>query len=101
GGDRGEPVHFAGDGGLAGIDPRDTVFNFNAGDRPRVLPTNVVCVYAPRFASVRSAVGVTETLGAAQPIQAELLQRQQLSAARQGPKKMAQSQVAGQNRLRV
>jgi uncharacterized repeat protein (TIGR01451 family) len=101
GGDRGEPVHFAGDGGLAGIDPRDTVFNFNAGDRPRVLPTNVVCVYAPRFASVRNAVGVTEALNAASAIQAELLQRQQLAATRQGPKKMAQSQVAGQNRLRI
>ena len=31
---------------------------------PRVLPTNVVCVYAPRFASVRVAVGASEALNA-------------------------------------
>ncbi|WP_435010507.1 hypothetical protein P12x_001777 [Tundrisphaera lichenicola] len=101
GGDRDEPIHFAGNGGLAGIDPRDTVVNFNAGDRPRVLPTNVVCVYAPRFASVRVAVGVSESLNSAQAYKAEWLQRQELSATRQGTKKLAQSQVAGMNRLRV
>jgi uncharacterized repeat protein (TIGR01451 family) len=101
GGDRGEPVHFAGEGGLAGIDPRDTVFNFTADARPRILPTNVVCIYAPRFASVRVAVGVTEAFNAAHVSANELLQRMELAATRQGPKKMAQSQVAGQNRLRV
>jgi uncharacterized repeat protein (TIGR01451 family) len=101
GGDRGEPIHFAGEGGLAGIDPRDTVFNFTADGRPRVLPTNVVCIYAPRFASVRVAVGVTEAFNAAHVSSNELLQRMALAAARQGSRKMAQSQVAGQNRLRV
>jgi uncharacterized repeat protein (TIGR01451 family) len=100
GGDRGEPVHFAGNGGLAGIDPRDTIVNFNAGDRPRALPTNVVCVYAPRFASVRVAVGATEAQTVAHLSSADLLQRMELAAARQGPKKLAQSQVAGQNRTR-
>jgi len=100
GGDRGEPVHFGGDGGLAGIDPRDTVVNFNTGDRPRILPTNVVCVYAPRFASVRVAVGVTEAFNSAHVSANELLQRMELAATRQGPKKLAQNQVAGQNRLR-
>ena len=101
GGDRAESVHFAGDGGLAGIDPRDAVVKFVADDRPRVLPTNVVCVYAPRFASVRAAVGASEALNAAHASAAELLQRMELAAARQGPKKLAQSQVAGQNRIRV
>ncbi len=100
GGDRGEPVHFAGDGGLAGIDPRDTVVNFNAGDRPRALPTNVVCIYAPRFASVRVAIGASEAQTSIHLSASELLQRMELTANRQGPKKMAQSQVAGQNRLK-
>jgi uncharacterized repeat protein (TIGR01451 family) len=100
GGDRGESVHFAGDGGLTGIDPRDTVVNFNAGDRPRALPTNIVCVYAPRFASVRVAVGVSEAQAASHLSSTELHQRMELSAGRQGPKKMAQSQVVGQNRYR-
>ncbi len=101
GGDRGEPLHFAGEGGLMGIDPRDALVNFNAGDRPRVLPTNVVCVYAPRFASVRASIGVNEALNASQAIMNELLQRQQLAAARQGPIKLTQGQAAEQNRLRV
>jgi uncharacterized repeat protein (TIGR01451 family) len=76
------------------------VVNFNTGDRPRVLPTNVVCVYAPRFASVRVAVGVTEAFNAAHVSANELLQRPDLAAIRQGPKKMVQGQVAGQNRIR-
>ena len=101
GGDRAESVHFAGNGGLAGIDPRDAVVQFVADDRPRVLPTNVVCVYAPRFASVRVAVGASEALNAAHVSANELLQRMELAATRQGPKKLAQSQVAGQNRDRV
>ena len=55
GGDRAEPVHFGGDGNLRGIDPRDAVLQFSDGRRPRVLPTNVVCIYAPRFAEVRAS----------------------------------------------
>ena len=101
GGDRGESIHFAGNGGLAGIDPRDAVVKFDTDDRPRVLPTNVVCVYAPRFASVRVAVGATEALISAHASSAELLQRMELAATRQGPKKLGQSQVAGLNRIRV
>jgi uncharacterized repeat protein (TIGR01451 family) len=101
GGDRGEPVHFGGDGGLAGIDPRDAVVRFVADDRSRVLPTNVVCVYAPRFASVRVALGASEAFNAAHVSSAELLQRMELAANRQGPVKLAQKQVAGMNRDRV
>ncbi len=100
GGDRGEPVHFAGDGGLAGVDPRDAVVNFNTGDRPRVLPTNVVCVYAPRFATIRGTAGVTEALMIARAGMAELLQRQDYTSLNQGPKKLAQAQTAELNRLR-
>ena len=67
GGDRAEPMHFGGDGGLRGIDPRDALIRFRVQDqaRPRILPTNVVCIYSPRFAAVRSSVG---------PIQAEMVQ---------------------------
>ncbi|HEV3167498.1 MAG TPA: hypothetical protein VGZ22_26050, partial [Isosphaeraceae bacterium] len=35
GGDHGEVVHFGGDGGLRGIDPRDAVIRFQANFRPR------------------------------------------------------------------
>jgi len=101
GGDRGEPIHFAGEGGLLGIDPRDAVVNFTADDRPRVLPTNVVCVYAPRFASVRATVGVNEALNASSALMNELLQRQQLSAARQGTRKLTLAQAAELSRRRL
>jgi len=101
GGDRGEPIHFAGNGGLGGIDPRDTVVKFQADERSRVLPTNVVCVYAPRFASVRASVGASEALTLAQTRTAEWLQRQALAAARQGTKKLALTQTSELNRLKA
>ncbi len=70
--------------GSPGSTPATPSSRFNADDRPRVLPTNVVCVYAPRFASVRAAVGATEALNAAHVTSAELLQRMELAANRQG-----------------
>jgi len=62
GGDHAEVAHFGGDGGLLGIDPRDAVIQFSTDVRPRILPTNLVCVYAPRFAEVRVSVGPNEAL---------------------------------------
>ena len=101
GGDHGESIHFAGEGGLLGIDPRDAVVQFTADDRPRVLPTNVVCVYAPRFASVRVTVGVNEALNASTALMNELIQRQELAAARQGTKRLTLAQAAELSRLRL
>ena len=66
GGDQGAPAGVAGDGSLKGIDPRDAVMKFDVGldDRrqPRVLPTNRVCVYAPRFAEVHVSTGTNEAI---------------------------------------
>ena len=85
GGDRGEPMHFAGDGGLRGIDPRDAAIRFRDDRRPRVLPTNVVCIYSPRFAAVRTSVGPLQT-ETVQPLRGiEALQRQVTSGLLQGP----------------
>ncbi len=54
GGDRGHPVHFNGPV-RQGLDAEDTVGEFvdENGER-HVLPSTQACVYAPRFASVRS-----------------------------------------------
>ena len=41
-------------GSSAGIEPRDAIVQFGVGDGPgsrRMLPTNIVCIYAPRFAA--------------------------------------------------
>ena len=101
GGDNGEPLHYGGNGGLLGIDPRDALVNFEADGRPRVLPTNIICVFAPRFASVRVAVGASEALGAATARMNERLERQELAAVNQGPKKLAIAQAAEIGRVRT
>lgn len=90
GGDHGDAVHFGGDGGLRGIDPRDAVIRFDDGKRPRALPTNVVCVYAPRFAEVRTSVGPDEALAIQGPARARAVERQALEAAKEGPKRLTQ-----------
>ncbi len=66
GGDQGEPAGAGGGGAITGIDPRDAVMRFDVGlgDRrqPRILPTNRVCVYAPRFAEVHISTGTNEAV---------------------------------------
>ena len=66
GGDEGQPAGVGGDGNLKGIDPRDAVMRFDVGlaDRSqhRVLPTNRVCVYAPRFAEIRISTGTNQAI---------------------------------------
>ncbi len=101
GGDGGEPLHYGGNGGLLGIDPRDSLVNFEADGRPRVLPTNVICVYAPRFASIRASVGASEALGASSALMNERLERQELAAGNQGPKKLAMNQAVEASRIRT
>ncbi len=71
------------------------------GGRPRVLPTNVVCIYAPRFATVRAGIGPNEAL-AITPLQgAERVERQVQSTARLDPIRLTQNVPPGINRSRV
>jgi uncharacterized repeat protein (TIGR01451 family) len=66
GGDQGTPAGVGDGGAITGIDPRDAVMRFDVGlgDRrqPRILPTNRVCVYAPRFAEVHISTGTNEAV---------------------------------------
>jgi uncharacterized repeat protein (TIGR01451 family) len=94
GGDRAEPLHFGGEGGLRGIDPRDAAIRFDANQRPRVLPTNVVCLYAPRFAAVRTDIGPNENISIAVPRGAEIVEQQVTQATRLGPMKLVQNGTA-------
>lgn len=61
GGDAGQKAGVAGSNMLVGVDPRDAVVRFDVGlgpyADPKVLPTNRVCIYAPRFAEVHSSTG--------------------------------------------
>ena len=55
GGDKELPVHYEGHV-RAGLDTEDTVVEFvDQEGRSRVKPSSQVCIYAPRFAAVRSA----------------------------------------------
>ncbi|MGP0064647.1 MAG: hypothetical protein ACLQGP_13750 [Isosphaeraceae bacterium] len=91
GGDRGIPVAVGSDGRLGGLEPRDAIVRFDIGlgerVKPRILPTNVVCVYAPRFAEVRVTTGSNETVDIQGPrsgtsIETPLLARNQAEARR-------------------
>ncbi len=66
GGDTGEPAGVGAGGNMRGIDPRDAVMRFDVGlnsaSQPRVLPTNRVCVYAPRFAEVHVSTGTNQAI---------------------------------------
>jgi uncharacterized repeat protein (TIGR01451 family) len=101
GGDRAEPVHFGGDGNLRGIDPRDAVLQFSDGRRPRLLPTNVVCIYAPRFAEVRASIGPNENLIVEGPARAEIRERQVTATARQYPRRLVKNEAAEIDRGRL
>jgi uncharacterized repeat protein (TIGR01451 family) len=101
GGDGAEPAHFGGDGGLQGIDPRDAVIRFHDDRRPRLLPTNRVCIYAPRFAAVRAGVGPNEATKVDIAKGYEQSQNQVTHETRQNPRKMTQNQAAELNRARL
>lgn len=102
GGDHAEPAHFGGDGGLRGIDPRDAVIRFDDGRRPRALPTNVVCLYAPRFAEVRTSVGPNEALTIESTARARVVEKEASESGRQGLRRLTQNQgaEAARNRAR-
>ena len=100
GGDQKAIAATGGNGNLRGIDPRDAVIRFQAERNPRVLPTNMVCIYAPRFGAVRRPYGTNAVLHVDILAANELLQNQQQQAARQGPKRMALNQTPEAYRIR-
>lgn len=62
GGDRGYPVHYD-RGAIAGLHTEDTVAEFtDSHGKRRVLPTNKVCVYSPRFAAVTAVTEPNENV---------------------------------------
>lgn len=100
GGDRADVAHFGANGELEGIDPRDAVVRFQAGYRPRLLPTNMVCIYAPRFAAVRTSLGTNEAFAVEIPRGTEMLESQVTYEQRQNPKRLVQNESAQAHRHR-
>jgi len=61
GGDDASAVEVAYDWTVRGLDPEDTVVHFDTLDgRTEVEASNRVCIYAPRFASVRQVRGLLQ-----------------------------------------
>ena len=97
GGDEGQPAGVGGDGNLKGIDPRDAVMRFDVGlaDRSqhRVLPTNRVCVYAPRFAEVRISTGTNQAIEVHGASLNRSLDKFALSESRSHSRRLVQNQA--------
>ena len=73
---------------------------FRDNRQTRLLPTNTVCVYAPRFAAVRVGLGpnqaeLIEVLSGAEQVQTQVTQR-----VRQNPLRLTMNQSPEQNRVR-
>lgn len=102
GGDRATPLQFVGDGGLRGIDPRDALIVFNDGRRPRVLPTNMVCIYSPRFAAVVVSLAALGSVNVQGPRGAEILEGGRTAALRQPTLKFVKNEtlVLARHRMR-
>lgn len=102
--DGGDHRHQAGlgvNGQIRGVEPRDAVVGFRVDrSRPRVLPTNVVCVYAPRFAAVRRPYGANQYVTVDVLAANERSQRPELQAARAGSQKLTLNQAAQLERER-
>jgi uncharacterized repeat protein (TIGR01451 family) len=105
GGDRGTPVAAGVAGHVGGVDPRDAAVGFDIGigknTRPRVLPTNVVCVYAPRFAEVRVSTGTNQNIDIQAIKTDKLLAKYSESSMAARAKPMTQNQAAELARARL
>jgi uncharacterized repeat protein (TIGR01451 family) len=96
GGDRATAAASGSSGKVGGIDPRDTVVGFDIGVKgrpePRVLPTNVVCIYAPRFAEVRVCNGPSQNVEIQHVNTDKHLSKYSQSNGLAGSKKLVQNQ---------
>jgi len=105
GGDRGVAAAAGPSGNVGGVDPRDAVVGFEIGrgprSQPRVLPTNVVCVYAPRFAEVRVSTGTTENIDIQTTKTDKLLSKYAESSSSAPAKRLVQNQAAELARARA
>lgn len=73
GGDQAIPVTVGGDWSVEGLEQEDTVAHFDTLDGRRLVePSNKVCIYAPRFAAVRTITNLNENEEIAGPRGVEL-----------------------------
>jgi uncharacterized repeat protein (TIGR01451 family) len=104
GGDRGVPLSPGRGGHVGGVDPRDAAVGFDIGltatSQPRVLPTNVVCVYAPRYAEVRVSTATYQNIDIQAIKTDKLLAKHSESQSSAWAKRLVQNQAAELARAR-
>ncbi len=88
-------------GRITGLDPRDAIVGFNDGDVRRILPTNRVCIYSPRFAAVEVATAAFQDVQVDVVRGAERAELGVLLERRLGADKFELTQTPKANRLRV
>jgi uncharacterized repeat protein (TIGR01451 family) len=105
GGDRGAPAAALSNGRVGGVDPRDAIVGFDIGHKEaaqrRVLPTNVVCVYAPRFAEVRVSTGTNQNVDIQTTKTEKHLAKYSESSSADRAKRLVQNQAAELARARA
>ena len=94
GGDHKLKAGIAGLDSIVGVEPKDALIKFRDDRGSRVLPTNTVCIYAPRFAVVRGVVGLNVNLGITAITTASRADQQRLSATFQRAGRYAQNTTA-------
>lgn len=100
GGDFHEPAVYTLNRTSTGVEPRDAVLGFIETKGARALPTNMVCIYAPRFAMVENSMGVNESVKIENLFSGETLARQDQIRDRVPPQRLKQNQSAELNRHR-
>lgn len=104
GGDRGMPIQPANDGRIGGVEPRDAAVRFDIGlgplVKPRTLPTNVVCIYAPRFAEVRVTTGTNQTVDVQHLTTNVIREGTQTTRIAAGSRRLVQNQTPEMSRNR-
>jgi len=107
GGDRGIPATSGSDGRFSGIEPRDAIVRFDIGlgnrSQPRVLPTNIVCIYAPRFAEVRVSTGTHQNVDIQTSKTNKVIETSSQASTAAVAKRLVQNQAAelARNRARA
>jgi uncharacterized repeat protein (TIGR01451 family) len=104
GGDRGIPMVIGPDGRLGGVEPRDAAVRFDIGlgplVQPRALPTNVVCIYAPRFAEVRVTTGANAAIDVQHLRTNVRLESTRMASVKAESRKLVQNQAPELARIR-
>jgi uncharacterized repeat protein (TIGR01451 family) len=104
GGDYGVPAAPTITGRISGVDPRDAVLRFDVGiggtRQSRILPTNIVCIYAPRFAEVRVSTGTNQNIDVQLANTQKTIDKAVEGRVRVPPRRLVQNQAAELSRAR-